>query len=66
MAMRTTQTLQHQLAAIRAVLFDMDGVIYVGKQPLPGAQAMLDYLETTGRGWTFVTNNASMLSLIHI
>lgn len=63
MAMRTTQTLQHQLAAIRAVLFDMDGVIYVGKQPLPGAQAMLDYLETTGRGWTFVTNNASMTSV---
>jgi len=62
MNIRPTQPLLPQLAAIRAVLFDMDGVIYVGKQPLPGAQEMLDYLEVTGRGWTFVTNNASMTS----
>ena len=63
MSMRETKPMAQQLAAVRAVLFDMDGVIYVGKQPLPGAQEMLDYLEATGRGWTFVTNNASMTSV---
>jgi 4-nitrophenyl phosphatase len=53
----------HQwLAGVRAVLFDMDGVIYVGKRPLPGVQGMLDYLDATGRGWLCITNNASMTS----
>lgn len=49
-------------ADIRAVLFDMDGVLYVGASPLPGVQEMVDYLETTGRGYLCVTNNASMTS----
>ena len=50
------------LAHIRAALFDMDGVVYVGKRPLPGVQAMFDYLDATGRGWLCITNNASMTS----
>ena len=48
-----------KLQAVKAVLFDMDGVVYVGDQPLPGVQEMLDYLDSTGRKWLFVTNNAS-------
>lgn len=44
---------------IRGVLFDMDGVIYVGTQLLPGVQEMFDYLENSGRKWLCVTNNAS-------
>ncbi len=48
------------LPNIRAVLFDMDGVVYVGKRPLPGAQAMFDYLDASGRSWLCITNNASM------
>ena len=44
---------------IRGVLFDMDGVIYVGTRLLPGVQEMFDYLESTGRQWLCVTNNAS-------
>ncbi len=47
------------LAHIRGVLLDMDGVVYVGDTPLPGVQELLDYLDATGRGWLFVTNNAS-------
>jgi 4-nitrophenyl phosphatase len=47
---------------VRAVLFDMDGVIYVGKQPLPGVCELLAHLEATGRQWMFVTNNAGMTS----
>ncbi len=44
---------------IRGVLFDMDGVVYVGSNLLPGVQEMFDYLESTGRKWLCVTNNAS-------
>lgn len=51
-----------KLRKVRAVLFDMDGVIYVGNRPLPGVQAMLDYLDSTGRRWLCITNNASNTS----
>jgi len=51
-----------KLRHVRAVLFDMDGVIYVGDRPLPGVQAMLDYLDSTGRRWLCITNNASNTS----
>ncbi|MDB5335221.1 MAG: family hydrolase [Planctomycetaceae bacterium] len=47
------------LRDVRGVLFDMDGVIYVGTQPLPGVQEAIDYLTSTGRTFLFVTNNAS-------
>ncbi len=47
------------LSEVRAVLLDMDGVVYIGDQPLPGVQQLLDYLESTGRDWLFVTNNSS-------
>jgi 4-nitrophenyl phosphatase len=48
------------LRAVRGVLFDMDGVIYVGARPLPGVQEAIDYLTSTGRAFLFVTNNASL------
>lgn len=47
------------LRRVRGVLFDMDGVVYVGTRLLPGVQQMFDYLERTGRKWLCVTNNAS-------
>jgi HAD superfamily hydrolase (TIGR01457 family) len=47
------------LRSVRGVLFDMDGVIYVGETPLAGVQDALDYLTKTGRKWLLVTNNAS-------
>ncbi|MFO1094053.1 MAG: HAD-IIA family hydrolase [Planctomycetaceae bacterium] len=50
------------LGAVRGVLFDMDGVIYVGARPLPGVQDAIDYLTSTGRAFLFVTNNASKTS----
>lgn len=51
-----------QLRGVKAVLFDMDGVVYVGNRPLPGVQEILNYLDETGRGWLFITNNASNTS----
>jgi 4-nitrophenyl phosphatase len=50
------------LTEVRAALFDMDGVVYVGKRPLPGVQDMFDYLDASGRRWLCITNNASMTS----
>ncbi|MCA9027769.1 MAG: hypothetical protein KDA86_21345 [Planctomycetaceae bacterium] len=47
------------LRTVRGVLFDMDGVVYVGARPLPGVQDAIDYLTATGRVFLFVTNNAS-------
>lgn len=60
-----TQTISHDLAVLRevqAVLLDMDGVLYVGNQALPGVQDLLDYLDQTGRRWLCVTNNSSRTS----
>ena len=50
------------LRRVRAVLLDMDGVLYVGNQPLPGVQELLDYLDASGRRWLCVTNNSSRTS----
>lgn len=50
------------LRDVRGVLFDMDGVIYVGTRALPGVQAAIDYLSSTDRTFLFVTNNASKTS----
>src|SRR5439155_3725404 len=47
------------LSHVRGVLFDLDGVVYVGATPLPGAQAVFDWLELTGRPYVLVTNNST-------
>lgn len=51
-----------RLRQVRAVLLDMDGVLYVGNQALPGVQDLLDYLDASGRRWLCVTNNSSRTS----
>jgi 4-nitrophenyl phosphatase len=48
------------LADLRTILFDMDGVLYVGDAPLPGVQATFDYLDATGRRYCLITNNSTM------
>ncbi|NNJ08730.1 HAD-IIA family hydrolase [Chloroflexales bacterium ZM16-3] len=48
------------LATIRAVLFDMDGVLYRGTQMLPGVPELLSFLDERGVGYACITNNASM------
>jgi 4-nitrophenyl phosphatase len=47
-------------AAIRAVLFDMDGVLYRGQQRLDGVRELLQLLDARGIGYACITNNASM------
>lgn len=58
----TNPTQSNLLSPIRAVLLDMDGVLYVGDTPLSGVQDFLDYLDATDRRWLCVTNNASRTS----
>lgn len=50
------------LRDVQSVLLDMDGVLYVGNQGLPGVQELLDYLDASGRRWLCVTNNSSRTS----
>jgi 4-nitrophenyl phosphatase len=44
---------------LRALLFDMDGVLYRGRRPLPGARALLDSLQRAGTPFALVTNNST-------
>lgn len=48
------------LAQYRAVLFDMDGVLYRGKQKLAGVNALLAHFAARGVQYACVTNNATM------
>lgn len=41
------------------VLLDLDGVVYVGSDPVPGAAAALEKARAAGVRLAFVTNNAS-------
>ncbi len=45
---------------IRHVVMDMDGVLYRGKQPIPGAIETMQALQQHGVQVAFLTNNASM------
>ena len=47
------------LARMRAVLFDMDGVLYRGNQALPGVNELLAFLAEQSVAYACVTNNAS-------
>ncbi len=57
--LRACQELQNQMRQVRAVLFDMDGVLYRGDELLSGVRECLDYVENTGRHILYVTNNAT-------
>jgi len=42
----------------RAYLLDLDGVIYRGEQVLPGALALVEWLDATGRQALYLSNNS--------
>ncbi|HEY0907598.1 MAG TPA: TIGR01458 family HAD-type hydrolase [Methylophilus sp.] len=50
------QTLNH----VKAVLFDLDGVLYIGKQTIPGAVEAVDSLRKAGIAVRFVTNTSTL------
>lgn len=47
------------LSSIKNLIIDMDGVLYRGRQPLPGAKQFLHHLEERETAYTLVTNNAT-------
>lgn len=47
------------LSGRRAVLLDLDGVLYVEEQPLPGAAAAVEELRAAGLAIRFVTNTTA-------
>lgn len=46
------------LQQIRGVVFDMDGVLWRGDQPLPGLQAMFTFLQARALPYALATNNS--------
>jgi 5'-nucleotidase len=42
----------------RAYLLDLDGVIYRGERLLPGARALVDWLDANGRQTIYLSNNS--------
>lgn len=53
----------HKLAAamekLSAFIFDMDGVLYRGKMPIPGASEAVEHLRKKGKKLVFVTNKSA-------
>lgn len=47
------------LRDVRAVLFDLDGVVYIGDTPLAGAQDIFDWMTREGKPYCLVTNNST-------
>jgi NagD protein len=45
------------------VISDMDGVIFRGKEPIPGAQDFIDRLRASDTGFVFLTNNSEQTPL---
>jgi 4-nitrophenyl phosphatase len=48
-----------ELANIRNLLIDMDGVLYRGQAPLPGGVELIDFLEDRDIKYLLVTNNST-------
>lgn len=44
-------------------LIDMDGVIYRGSEPIPGAATFIQHLQETGTPYLFLTNNSGYTPL---
>lgn len=40
----------------KALLIDLDGVLYTGREPIPGAKEAISYLDNSGISYRFVSN----------
>jgi 4-nitrophenyl phosphatase/NagD protein len=45
--------------SVKCFLFDMDGTIYLGDKLLPGAEALIEFLQESETPYFFLTNNSS-------
>lgn len=48
------------LAAIKGLLIDMDGVLYRGHEPIPGGASFIAFLRQRGIPFLLLTNNSSL------
>ena len=48
------------MPSIRSILLDLDGVLHVSMQPIPGAAEVLSRLEKQGYPTCFVTNTTTL------
>ena len=48
-----------ELSKKKGFIFDLDGVVYVGKTPVEGAVETFAYLRDAGRKFRFITNDSS-------
>lgn len=48
-----------KLRSIKSFVIDMDGVLYRGQEPLPGAQDFLNHLQEQGVPFILATNNSA-------
>ena len=53
------QTVIDRLNTIRLFLLDLDGTVYLGTTPVPGAVDFINRLKSTGKDYVFMTNNSS-------
>jgi 4-nitrophenyl phosphatase len=53
-------TVPAQLIRLRSLIVDMDGVLYRGSAPLPGAGEFLDFLRQMGVPFLLLTNNSTL------
>ena len=52
-----------QLRAKKGYICDMDGVIYWGGRLLPGVKEFVDWLQSEGKQFLFLTNNSGQTPL---
>jgi HAD superfamily hydrolase (TIGR01450 family) len=50
--------MSHLPDRVRLVIFDLDGVVYRGNQPIAGARELVDHLHAAGVAVRFATNNS--------
>jgi len=48
------------LAAVRSLIVDMDGVLYRGREPIPGAREFVAFLQREGIPFLLLTNNSTL------
>ncbi|MFV1921051.1 MAG: TIGR01458 family HAD-type hydrolase [Methylotenera sp.] len=53
----------HHVKSIKGILFDLDGVLYIGKKPIQGAIQAINKIRTQGYQCRFVTNTSTLSTL---
>src|SRR6266567_6808976 len=55
----STSSMSADWASLRGLLVDLDGVVYTGRDPIPGAALFLAEARTRGLKFLLVTNNST-------